>query len=161
MSSSNLHLTDTDDNKILVLIERDWHMTTREMSEILGINLSIVVRQLHQMECYEGWCIDTLWTNGTFLFDWISVCYSLLKNHEIDPVLKQMVTSEDKLLRGQIDCIKGIVFYQHNTILHVSLTTWYKLVQLSSSVLVYSPYSLDLVPSDYIFFRLLQKQLRR
>jgi len=54
---------------------------------------------------------------------------------------------------------KGIVFHYDNARPHTSLMTRQKLRKLGWEVLMHSPYSLDLAPSDYHLFRYLQNSL--
>ena len=55
---------------------------------------------------------------------------------------------------------KGVVFHHDNARPHTSLMTRQKLSELGWEVLMYSPYSPDITPSDYHLFRSLQNSLR-
>jgi histone-lysine N-methyltransferase SETMAR len=54
---------------------------------------------------------------------------------------------------------KGIVFHQDNARPHVSKMKQKKIKELNWEILDHLPYSLDLAPSDYHLFRLLQNHL--
>ena len=54
---------------------------------------------------------------------------------------------------------KGVIFYQDNARPHTSLVTRKKLLELGWEVMPNPPYSPDLVPSDYHWFRSLQNHL--
>ena len=54
---------------------------------------------------------------------------------------------------------KRIIFHQDNTRLHVSLMTRQKLLQLGWEVLIHPPYSPDIAPSDFHWFRSLQNSV--
>ena len=54
---------------------------------------------------------------------------------------------------------KRIIFHQDNAILHVSLMTRQKLLQLGWEVLIHPPYSSDIAPSDFHLFWSLQNSL--
>ena len=54
---------------------------------------------------------------------------------------------------------KRIIFHQDNAILHVSLMTRQKLLQLGWEVLIHQPYSPDIAPSDFHLFWSLQNSL--
>ncbi|CAK9801764.1 Histone-lysine N-methyltransferase SETMAR [Anthophora plagiata] len=54
---------------------------------------------------------------------------------------------------------KGVVFHQDNARPHTSLVTRQKLLQLEWDTMPHPPYSPDLAPSDYYFFRSLQNFL--
>ena len=54
---------------------------------------------------------------------------------------------------------KGVVFHHDNTIPHTSLATRQKLLRFGWEVMLHSPYSLDLAPSNYYLFGSLQNSL--
>ncbi|GFS57264.1 transposase [Trichonephila clavipes] len=71
------------------------------------------------------------------MMDRISICETLAKRNEIDPSLKRMDNARP----------------------HTSAVTRQKLIELGWEDLMHPPYSQDLAPSDYEFFRALQNFL--
>ncbi|GFW22259.1 histone-lysine N-methyltransferase SETMAR [Trichonephila clavipes] len=54
---------------------------------------------------------------------------------------------------------RGVVFHQDNTRPYISIVTRQNLLELGWEVLMHSPYSPDLIPSDYHLFLALQNFL--
>ena len=52
---------------------------------------------------------------------------------------------------------KGIIFHHDNATPHTSLAIRQKILRLGWEVMLHSPYSLGLAPSDYYFFFLADK----
>ncbi|GFV36514.1 putative DD34D transposase [Trichonephila clavipes] len=116
----------------------------------------------------------------------ISICEALAKRKEIDPLLKCMMTEDEKWVtdynivqnrswsKSELDCLKleidqkwpelvnrrGIVFHQDNAWPHASVVTHQNLWKLGWEVLMHPPYSPDLAPSDYHLFLALENFLR-
>ncbi|GFT91259.1 putative DD34D transposase [Trichonephila clavipes] len=119
------------------------------------------------------------------MMDRISICDALSKWNEIDPFLKWMVTGDEKWVtyyniaqerswsksllsttgpfqaskRPELANRRGVVFHQDNARPHTSVVTHHKLWKLIWKVLMYSPYSSDLAPSDYLHLLALQNFL--
>ncbi|GFT72582.1 mariner Mos1 transposase [Trichonephila clavipes] len=61
--------------------------------------------------------------------------------------------------RPELTNRKGVVFHHGNAKPHTSLVTRQKLLELGWDVLLHSPYSPDLAPSDYFLLRSLRNSL--
>ena len=92
-------------------------------------------------------------------WDWKGVVYfELLPRNQtinLDVYCQQLnklnaVASEKRL---ELVNRKGVIFHQDNARPHASLVTHQKLLELGWEVLLHPPYSPDLAPSDYHFFR--------
>ncbi|GFU46632.1 histone-lysine N-methyltransferase SETMAR [Trichonephila clavipes] len=89
------------------------------------------------------------------------------KMNRLKPFAKAIFTKKklDKLndalqqKRSELINRKDVVFHQDNARPHTSLVTRQKLLQLEWDTMPHSPYSPDLVPSDYYLFRSLQNFL--
>ena len=69
------------------------------------------------------------------------------------------LNKEIKEMRPELVTRKGVVFHQDNARPHTSLVTRKKLLELGWEVMPHSPYSPNLVPSDYHLFRSIQNHL--
>ena len=72
---------------------------------------------------------------------------------------KSMRCTETVTLAAGISQQKGSILLQHNAQPHVTQPTLQKLNELGYKVLPHLPYSLDLLPTDYCFFKHLDKFL--
>ena len=68
---------------------------------------------------------------------------------------------EMKEKRTELATRKSVIFHQDNARPQTSLVTCKKLLNLVWEVMPHPPYSSDLAPSDYHFFRSLQNHLNR
>ncbi|XP_053947037.1 histone-lysine N-methyltransferase SETMAR-like [Anastrepha ludens] len=98
-------------------------------------------------------------------WDWKCVVYFALpqRNQTINSVgycqqLDKLNTTINEK-RQELINRKGVIFYQDNARPHTSLVTRQKLTELGWELLMHSPYSPDLAPSDYHLFRSLQNFL--
>ena len=93
------------------------------------------------------------------------VYFKLLLNNwrtiNLDVYCQQLVKLEEtiKQKRPELTNRKGIVFHHDDARPRVSLATRTKLLELGWEVMSHPPYSPDLAPSDYHFFRSLQNFL--
>ena len=80
----------------------------------------------------------------------------------IDSLLSTTITRLQQAIkkkRPELIINKGVVFHHNNARPHISLVTQQKLRELGWEVLMHPPYSPDLTPSDYHFFRSLKNSL--
>ena len=98
-------------------------------------------------------------------WDWKGVLYYelLLENQTINSnkfcfQLDQLKVALDEK-RPELVNRKRIIFHQDNASQHVSLMNRQKLLQLGWEVLIHTPYSPDIAPSDFHLFRSLQNSL--
>ena len=93
-------------------------------------------------------------------WDWKGVLYYeiLAENQTVNSnkycsQLDQLKAAFDE---KRLELVKRKCIHQDNARLHVSLMTRKKLLQLGWEVLIHSPYSPDIAPSDFHLFRPLQ-----
>ena len=89
--------TEVDDDKIKAMIENNRRSTTREITEKLNISHTCVERQLKQIgyvNKLDIWVPHKL--NEIQLTKRITICDSLLKRNETDPLLKRIIKSDEK-----------------------------------------------------------------
>ena len=88
---------EVDSNQIQTLTENNQCYTTWEIAGILKISKSSVENHLHQVgyvNCFDVWVPHKLGKKN--LLDHISTCNSLLKRNKNVPILKQIVTGDEK-----------------------------------------------------------------
>ena len=88
---------EVDSDRIKTIIDNNQRYTTREIADILKISKSSVENHLHHfgyVHRFDVWVPHKL--RGKKRFDHISTCDSLLKRNENVPILKQIVTGNEK-----------------------------------------------------------------
>ena len=98
-------------------------------------------------------------------WDWKGVLYyellpenQTINSNKYCSQLDQLEAALDKK-HPELVSRKCIIFHQDNARPHVSLMTRQKLLQLGWEVLIHPPYSPDIAPLDFHFFRSLQNSL--
>ena len=88
---------EVDSDQIETLIENNQCYTTQEIADILKISKSSIENHLHRfgyVNRFDVWVPRKLSKKN--LLDRISTCDSLLKRNENVPILKQIVTGNEK-----------------------------------------------------------------
>ena len=98
-------------------------------------------------------------------WDWKGIVYYgiLEPSQTVDsvPYCQQLTRLQEAIQKERTELVnrKGVVFHHDNARPHTSLTTRQKLTELGWEVLMHPPYSPDLAPPEYNFFRSLQNFL--
>ncbi|GFU17025.1 mariner Mos1 transposase [Trichonephila clavipes] len=152
--------------KITEIIEVDRPVNSRSITQELKIELKTALSHLRKVGLKKK--LDVWEPHQSTLknmMDRIPICEALVKRNEIDPFLKRMETGDEKWVtydnildslklaidrkRPELAKSKGVVFHQDNAKACTSVEIRKKLWKLGWKVLMHSPYSPDLAPSDY------------
>ncbi|GFS68459.1 histone-lysine N-methyltransferase SETMAR [Trichonephila clavipes] len=95
-SRTGKHVVENVD-KITEIIEVDWHVSSRSITQKLKINHKTVLNHLRKVRFkkkLDVWVPHQLTPKN--MMDRISICETLTKRNEFDPFLKRIVTEDEK-----------------------------------------------------------------
>ncbi|KAG5305564.1 SETMR methyltransferase, partial [Acromyrmex insinuator] len=108
-------------DEIMEKVEHDKHVSTVEIARELGIDHKTILNHLHKTgykRKLDVWVPHELSVKN--MMNRINICDTLLKQNEIEPFLKRMITGDEKWItydnptRKRLSIGRGVVFHHDN-----------------------------------------------